>query len=154
MKKPPYDTTASWYLITILLQRMTLLLTTSGNGQEEQLHPPTGAIVPTVQLGNNTTVEVETYFREATRWSSPTYMLGMGHNAQGDPSQNPGELLFPTNSHSSRAKAAKDFQPLFFFRSPALFPFRKRQFYVKLSKCTLMMVHFIVCKFHIKRKKL
>lgn len=80
-------------------------------------------------------------------------MLGTGQNTQGDPSQNLGQLLFLTNSHTNRAKAAKDFHSLFFLGPPALFPFRERHFPVKLSKYTLMMIHFIVSKFHLKRKK-
>lgn len=50
----------------------------------------------------------------------------MGHNTMGDPSQNPEELSVPTNSHTSMAKAAKDFQPLFFLRVLASFSFQKK----------------------------
>lgn len=39
---------------------MNFLLRNSENGQEEQLHSPISATVPTVLFGNDATVEVET----------------------------------------------------------------------------------------------
>lgn len=76
------------------------------------------------------------HFRETSSWRSSTsmYILGMGHYTWVIQARTQESYHFLPTASQGGQRLQKISRPSF---SPALFPFRKRQFSVKLSKCTL-----------------
>lgn len=61
--------------------------------------------------------------------------------------------FFPHQQTHKQGKDCKRLSAPLFPQSPCFISFQKKTVF-KLSKCTIPMMYFIICKFHLKRKKL